>query len=219
MPTHVVIGANRGIGLELARQLHARGERVVAACRTANEALTPFARTLTGVDVTDDAAVAALADGLRDESVDVVWVVAGVLVRTTLDAPDPATCQRLFDVNTLGPLRVVSALRSQLGAGAKVALITSRMGSLADNDSGSHYAYRMSKAALNAAGVSLAVDLRPAGVAVALLHPGWVRTDMTGGRGLVDADESAAGLIARVDALTLETSGSFWHMNGERLPW
>ena len=98
-------------------------------------------------------------------------------------------------------------------------MITSRMGSLSDNTSGGSYGYRMSKAALNAASVSLAQDLAPKQIAVAILHPGWVRTEMTGGNGLCEPSESARGLIARIDELTAETSGSFWHANGERLPW
>jgi NAD(P)-dependent dehydrogenase (short-subunit alcohol dehydrogenase family) len=100
-----------------------------------------------------------------------------------------------------------------------VAIVTSRMGSIEDNTSGGRYGYRMSKCAVNMAGRSLAHDLKDAGVAVAILHPGFVRTDMTGHQGLVDPPESAAGLIARIDELTLETSGGFWHANGERLPW
>jgi len=106
-----------------------------------------------------------------------------------------------------------------LGSGSKIAIITSRMGSVADNTSGSMYGYRMSKAAVNMAGVSLARDLKGRGIAVALLHPGYVRTDMTGGNGFIDAPEAASGLIARIDELSLETSGGFWHSNGDPLPW
>ena len=100
-----------------------------------------------------------------------------------------------------------------------MAIITSRMGSIADNNSGGRYGYRMSKAAVNMAGRSLATDLAGNGVAVVVLHPGFVRTEMTGFQGLIDSSESAAGLIDRIDQLTLETSGSFWHANGESLPW
>ena len=124
-----------------------------------------------------------------------------------------------FEVNSLGPLRVTAALRHRLRPGSKVGIVTSRMGSIADNTSGSAYGYRMSKAAVNAAGMSLALDLAPAGVAVVLLHPGYVRTQMTGGRGNWGPDESAAGLLTQLDRLTLETTGSFWHANGDSLPW
>jgi NAD(P)-dependent dehydrogenase (short-subunit alcohol dehydrogenase family) len=172
-----------------------------------------------GVDVGAGASVAELAASLGDRKVDILINCAGVLKRTTLDELDLDSVRQQFEINSIGPLRVTAALRPHLSSGAKVAIVTSRMGSIADNDSGSHYGYRASKAAANAVGKSLAVDLAPDGVAVALLHPGYVRTAMTQGNGLIDAKESAAGLIARMDELSLETSGSFWHMNGEVLPW
>jgi len=220
MSTTVITGSNRGIGFELARQCAARGDSVVAVCRTSSPELDRLGvRIEAAVDVTSDEAVAALAQRLADEEVHLLVNCAGILRRTTLEDLDFDSCRRQFEVNALGPLRVTKALLPRLARGAKVALITSRMGSIDDNTSGSHYAYRMSKAALNIAGVSLAHDLREREVAVAILHPGYVRTDMTEGRGFIAASESAAGLIARIDELTLETSGGFWHMNGERLPW
>ena len=100
-----------------------------------------------------------------------------------------------------------------------MALITSRMGSIADNDSGGSYGYRMSKSALNAAGKSLALDLASAGIAVGLFHPGWVSTDMTNHNGQISAEQSASMLLARIDRLNQENSGTFWHANGEVLPW
>ena len=124
-----------------------------------------------------------------------------------------------FELNAIAPLLLTRALAPRLDPGAKVALITSRMGSIGDNGSGGYYGYRMSKAALNAAGVSLAHDLKPRGVAVVILHPGSVRTDMTGGHGMIDADESARSLLQRIDELRLETTGRFLHQNGEVLPW
>jgi NAD(P)-dependent dehydrogenase (short-subunit alcohol dehydrogenase family) len=124
-----------------------------------------------------------------------------------------------MEVNALGPLRVTAALLPVLGEGSKIAIITSRMGSIGDNSSGSQYGYRMSKAAVNAAGVSLARDLRGRGVAVAIIHPGMVRTEMTSGHGIEPA-ESVRGILARIDALTLASSGSFWHATtGEVLTW
>jgi NAD(P)-dependent dehydrogenase (short-subunit alcohol dehydrogenase family) len=124
-----------------------------------------------------------------------------------------------FEVNALGALRAVAGLHTHIVRGGKIALITSRMGSIADNTSGGYYGYRMSKAALNAAGVSLARDMAAQQVAVAILHPGYVRTDMTANSGQIDAAESARGLIARIDELSLAKTGSFWHQNGEALPW
>ena len=219
MAVHLVVGANRGIGLGLVQQLRARGERVIATCRgdAGQLARLDDVEVISGVDITSNDAVSAFA--AQVPTIDVLWVVAGVLERTTLRDPQPQVCQRLLDVNAIGPLRVVSALQDRLAQGGTVALVTSRMGSVSDNTSGGSYAYRMSKAALNAAGKSMAVDLAEQRVTVLLLHPGWVRTDMTSGRGLVDVSESVAGLIARVDQLGFEASGSFWHMNGDPLPW
>ena len=116
-------------------------------------------------------------------------------------------------------LRVTQALRANLREGAKVALITSRMGSIADNSSGGAYGYRMSKAALNAAGKSLAHDLAGRGVSVAILHPGYVKTEMTSNHGSVEPDAAAADLLKRIDELSLATTGTFWHANGSVLPW
>jgi NAD(P)-dependent dehydrogenase (short-subunit alcohol dehydrogenase family) len=137
-----------------------------------------------------------------------------------LEDLDAEAIRRQFEVNALAPLLLVRALLEQLPRGAKVALMTSRMGSIDDNSSGGSYGYRMSKVALNIAGKSLAIDLQPRGIAVAILHPGLVRTRMINfnPNGITPA-ESVRGLLARIDALTLETSGSFWHANGQVLPW
>jgi NAD(P)-dependent dehydrogenase (short-subunit alcohol dehydrogenase family) len=123
-----------------------------------------------------------------------------------------------FRVNTLGPLRVTEALLDNLDAGSKVAIVSSRVGSIEDNSSGGHYGYRASKTAVNQIGMNLKHDLAPRGIAVGLLHPGLVATDMTGGQGIT-AKESAEGLIKRIDALNSENSGGFWHAEGYTLPW
>ena len=215
-----ITGANRGIGVELSRQYTERGDLVVAACRASSDELRELGvEVVEGVDVTDDAAVARLADALGGRTIDVLVNNAGVLSDESLDDLDFDRMRRQFEVNSLGPLRVTAALRGNLGRGSKVAIVTSRMGSIEDNTSGGRYGYRMSKAAVNMVGRSLAHDLKEAGVAVVILHPGFVRTDMTGGQGLVDPPESATGLIARIDELSLDTSGSFVHANGEPLPW
>lgn len=220
--TVLITGANRGIGLQLATLSSARGDTVIACCRHSSEALQALpVRVEENVDVTSDEAIQALAVRLAADgvSLDVLINNAGLLEYQTLDLLDFDSIRRQFEINSVGPLRVTRTLLEHLAPGAKVAIITSRMGSIADNTSGGAYGYRMSKAAVNAAARSLAIDLKPREVSVAILHPGWVRTDMTGHNGLVDADESARGLIARIDALDLATSGSFWHMNGEELPW
>lgn len=220
MTTICITGASRGIGLALARQYKDRGAHVVAACRKPSDALRALgAEVVGGIDVTSDSAVARLRKAIGTRHVDILINNAGLLSDESLDELDFERMRQQFEVNSLGPLRVTAALRSTLAPGAKVAIITSRMGSIDDNTSGGRYGYRMSKCAVNMAGRSLAHDLKDAGIAVVILHPGFVRTDMTGGQGLVDPAESAAGLIARIDELTLETSGSFRHANGENLPW
>ena len=219
MTTTLITGANRGIGLELARQLHARGEHVIATRRAPAPALDQLGVRQEKLEITESSSLTALAHSLGGTPIDTLILNAGVLRRSGLDDLDPQSIRLQFEVNALGPLRVVAALRNLLQPGGKVAIITSRMGSIQDNTSGGAYGYRMSKAAVNAAGKSLALDLRAQGVSVVLLHPGYVRTDMTGGRGNWDADEAAAALIARIDELSPEQSGHFVHANGEPLPW
>ncbi len=217
---HIVItGCNRGIGLELVRQYVERGDAVTAVCRNASEALAATgARVIDGVDVADDAGVARLAENLGDERIDVLLNNAGILISDTLDTLDFDAMLEQYRVNTLGPLRVTRALRRGLANGSTVAIVSSRVGSIDDNGSGNNYGYRASKTAVNMVGTNLKHDLSADGVAVAILHPGLVATDMTGGTGIEPAD-AARGLIARIDELTLDTSGGFWHAEGYRLPW
>jgi NAD(P)-dependent dehydrogenase (short-subunit alcohol dehydrogenase family) len=219
MAVVLVTGANKGIGLELSRQLKARSDEVIAACRKSSKALDALGvRVETGVEVSDDASIAALKTKLGDTKLDLLINNAGILEREGLSEMSFESIERQLQVNALGPLRVTTALLPLLREGGKVAIITSRMGSIADNGSGGYYGYRMSKAAVNAAGVSLAHDLKGRGVAVALLHPGMVNTDMTH-HGIPPA-ESVRGLLARIDALNLQNTGRFWHATtGEILPW
>lgn len=218
--TIVVTGANRGIGLQLARIWHERGDNVIAVCRSPSEALKELGvRIFDNIDVTRGEDIEALCQALGDEPVDVLYNNAGILSDESLDNMDWGRIQRQFEVNSLGPLRVTHALLDHMGEGGKVAMMTSRMGSMTDNTSGGRYGYRMSKAALNAVGKSLAMDLKPRGIAVAILHPGFVQTDMTGNQGNLKPDEAAAGLVRRVDELNLENTGTFWHSDGSILPW
>lgn len=218
--TALITGANRGIGLELCRKLVERGDRVIAACRSAsNELHSLGVRVEEGVDVTSDDSIAHLVRRLEGLPIDLLINNAGILTRESLDHLDFEAVRWQFEVNAVGPLRVSHGLVPQMGPGSKIGIVTSRMGSIADNTSGSRYGYRMSKAAVNMAGVSLARDLSERGIAVALLHPGYVRTGMTGGQGMVNPDEAAGGLLARMDSLSMDNSGSFWHANGESLPW
>lgn len=220
MGISVVTGANRGIGLELARQLKARGASVVAVCRKGSPELDALGvRVESGIDVTEPAAGSDLAERLAVDDIDLLIQNAGMLAPDSLDTVDLVKLRAQFELNAIAPLMLTRALAARLHKGSKVALITSRMGSIADNGSGGYYGYRMSKAALNAAGVSLAHDLKPRGVAVVMLHPGSVRTEMTRGHGMIEADESVRGLLQRIDELQLETSGRFLHQSGEALPW
>jgi NAD(P)-dependent dehydrogenase (short-subunit alcohol dehydrogenase family) len=220
MGVAVVTGANRGIGLELARQLAQRGASVVAVCRGRSPELDALGvRVEGGIDVTDPAAWTKLAGNLAHDDIDLLIQNAGVLLPDSLDDVEADRVRAQFAINAIAPLFLTRALVPRLRTGSKVALITSRMGSIGDNGSGGYYGYRMSKAALNAAGVSLAHDLKPRGVAVVILHPGSVRTEMTRGHGMIEADESVRGLLKRIDELRLETTGRFLHQNGEVLPW
>lgn len=221
MATCLITGANRGIGMAYCRQLQARGDSVIAVCRAASPELEQLGvRIEAGVDLTAEDAVADLVRRLDGLPLDVVIHNAGVLERTSLERLDPASLRRQFELNAVAPLRLTQALLSQLQRGSKLVLMSSRMGSIADNSSGGSYGYRMSKVALGMAGKSLALDLRPRGIAVAVLHPGLVSTRMTGftSQG-ISAEEAVRGLLQRIDALTLENSGSFWHANGSVLPW
>lgn len=221
--TALVTGSSRGIGLEFCTQLQQRGFDVIATCRSATPALQALGvEVIEHVEVSDPDSLHQLVAKLDGRKID--WLInnagiAGGLGLNDISATAIASFKRMFEVNSLGPLLVTNALMNNLSKGSKVGLVTSRMGSIADNDSGGSYAYRMSKAALNAAGKSLSIDLKPQGIAVAILHPGWVRTDMTSHGGLINTDESVDGLLKRMDALELSNSGTFWHTNGEELPW
>jgi len=221
MATYLVTGSNRGIGYEYCRQLQARGDRVIAVCRSASAELKQLGvRVEEGIDITSDTSVAALGDRLDNTQIDVLINNAGILKRVTLEDLDFESIREQFEVNALGPLRVTHALLPLLKTGSKIVMMTSRMGSIGDNTSGSSYGYRMSKVALSMASKSLAHDLKPRGIAVAILHPGLVQTRMTNfTSGGITSEESVKGLLARIDELTLENTGTFWHANGEVLPW
>ena len=221
MATYLITGANRGIGYEYCRQLQAKGETVIAVCRSASQELQQLGvQVEAGIDITSDASVADLQTRLDNTPIDGLINNAGILKRVTLENLDFDSIRQQFETNALGPLRITHALLPNLKAGSKIVLMTSRMGSIGDNTSGSSYGYRMSKVALSMAGKALAHDLKPRGIAVAILHPGLVQSRMTNfTTGGITPEESVRGLLARIDELTLENTGTFWHANGEILPW
>jgi NAD(P)-dependent dehydrogenase (short-subunit alcohol dehydrogenase family) len=220
MSTWVVTGANRGIGLEICTQLKARGDGVLAVCRKSSPELDALGvKVVSGVDTTSADAPELVMKALGDQSIDVLVNNAGLLVPDALGALDVDTMRKQYDVNTLAPLRLTAGMLSRIHAGSLVALVSCGAGSIGENGSGGLYGYRMSKAALNMAGVSLARDLAPKNIMVVLLHPGFIRTGMTGGAGNDDPPVAAKGLIAQIDELTPARSGKFFHANGEELPW
>jgi short-subunit dehydrogenase len=221
MATYLITGANRGIGYEFCRQLQTLGHSVIAVCRTASDELQQLGvQVEEGIDITSDESVAILRSRLSHTEISVLINNAGILHRVTLENLDFDSIREQFEVNALGPLRVTHALLPNLTTGSKVILMTSRMGSIEDNTSGGSYGYRMSKVALSMAGKSLAHDLNSRGIAVAILHPGLVQTRMTNfTSGGITPEQSVKGLLARIDELNLANSGTFWHSNGEVLPW
>jgi NAD(P)-dependent dehydrogenase (short-subunit alcohol dehydrogenase family) len=215
----LVTGCNRGIGLELCRLYKERGDQVIGVCRSASSELTGLGvRVIDGVDVSDERGIDRLKEALGDQAIDILLNNAGILRGDRFDSLDFDGMIEQFRVNSLGPLRVTQGLAENLHEGSKVAIVSSRVGSIADNSSGNNYGYRMSKSAVNMAGMNLRHDLEPRGIAVALLHPGLVATEMTGGQGIKPVD-AASGLVARIDELNLENTGSFWHAEGYALPW
>lgn len=227
MAMWLITGADRGIGEAMCRQLKARGDAPIAACFGDSLTLSALGiEVVEGIDVTSAAAVAKLVNQLAQRRVDVLVHNAGLVIERALGHLDFEALQQEYAVNTLGPLRVTQALLTLMSGGSKIGLVTSRVGSLGENRSGGLYGYRMSKAAANMAGLNLSHDLKSRGIAVICLHPGSVRTQMTAGLAdqatvgmLVEPEVAASGLIARLDELTIETTGTFRHANGETLPW
>ncbi len=231
MSTLLVTGANRGLGLEVARQYAADGWRVYAACRDpgAAEDLRRLAAEYSGrisvvaLDVTDLASARAAAQALAGTPIDVLINNAGVGSprNQKLGSLDYAAWARVLDVNTLGPMRVTEAFLEHLAAGGekKVVTITSGMGSIADNGSGGSYAYRSSKAAVNMVVKSLSLDLAPRGITCIVMNPGWVRTDMGGPGGKISPADSIAGMKRVIAKLKPADTGKFFNYDGGAYPW
>ncbi len=232
MPTTLITGANRGLGLEFVKQYAADGWRVHACCRNPEhaEALSRLAAESNGnilihsLDVADFRQIDRLTNALNEEAIDLLINNAGIYPDrgySEFGDTDYAAWMLGFQVNAMAPLKMVEAFikhiqRSQL---KKIALITSKMGSLDDNGSGGYYVYRSSKSALNMVAKSLSIDLAPRGIAVALLHPGWVKTDMGGPDAWITPEQSIAGMRQVIERVTLADSGVFYAYDGQRVPW
>ena len=216
----VITGANRGIGLAMATLFKAQGDKVYGLCRQTSTALDALdVNIISGVDVATDKGLTVMVDALNHIKVDVLVCNAGILRDEQLPQLNVDTIREQFEVNAIAPLRVVESLLSNLVSGSKVAMITSRMGSITDNCSGGRYGNRMSKAALNAASMSLAKDLASQNIAVGIYHPGYVQTDMVNHGGDISAEIAATRIIGLIQTLSTEESGVFRHSNGEVLPW
>jgi NAD(P)-dependent dehydrogenase (short-subunit alcohol dehydrogenase family) len=227
MTTILITGANRGIGLALAETFIARGDRVIATMRdpfrlpdllkTAPRALC----AVIGMEVTDQRSVDRAAASVK-EPIDVLINNAGVYGSRTDSSleVDLGTFAEVLAVNTLAPIRVARAFLPQLrqSKAPRILTISSQMGALSGSASGS-IAYRTSKAAVNKAMQVVASDLSADGIAVAVAHPGWVQTDMGGGGADLTAEQSARGLIALIDRLTLKETGQFFRWDGTTHPW
>ncbi|MDO7086437.1 SDR family oxidoreductase [Pseudocolwellia sp. AS88] len=218
--TVVITGANRGIGLAMAKIFKSEGYNVYGICRNTSTELEQLGiNVVNDVDVATSAGIANMKKALTGVFIDVLICNAGILRDESLSDLNLDTIREQFEVNAIAPLNIVDTLQSNLVEGSKVAMITSRMGSIADNGSGGRYGYRMSKAALNAAAMSLSKDLYSQGVSVGIYHPGYVQTDMVNNSGDISANEAASRIIGLIDSLSLEETGVFKHSNGELLPW
>lgn len=226
MPTILITGANRGIGKELAALYEEDGWRVISTCRHPAQAKGVAGEVLP-LDVTDPDSVADLKAELGNAAIDVLWNNAGVYLDK---GSEPGSInyndwEETLRVNTLGPIRVAEAFMDNVAVSNLriMAFTSTRVGSIGDNTSGGSYAYRTSKTALNMAVKNLSVDLAPRRITCMLLHPGWVRTDLGGPNGLIDARTGAMGMKGVVDEATVVShmnhTGRFFNYTGEDIPW
>ena len=221
MSTFLITGSNRGIGLELCKQINMRGDNVIATCRKSSPELKSLGvRIEENIDITYSESIVNLRNNLAGVELDCLINNAGIAEYNTFEDLDLSSILHQFKINALAPLSLTKSLVSLLSKNSKIAFITSRMGSIGDNTSGSSYGYRMSKVALSMAAKSLSKDLLKDNIYVAILHPGLVSTRMTGfTKSGITPEESANGLLKRIDQLNEANTGTFWHANGDVLPW
>jgi NAD(P)-dependent dehydrogenase (short-subunit alcohol dehydrogenase family) len=222
MPTVLIVGGSRGIGLEFSNQYADAGWNVHATCRKLDAGLSPAVNWHL-LEVTDQPSIDSLAAALHPQPIDLLLLCAGLMGPRDMrpEAIDRATWSNILAVNTMAPLAIAGALRPHLkwGQGRKLIALSSRLGSMTENVSGSLYIYRSSKAALNAIWRSLALDMKQDELICTLFHPGWVRTEMGGPNGEISAEESVAGMRHLIEKLTLEDSGKFFNYDGTPMPW
>jgi NAD(P)-dependent dehydrogenase (short-subunit alcohol dehydrogenase family) len=222
MSTAVVVGASRGLGLEWVKQLKSTYTNVIGTTRSGNCDALDAVHTLK-LNVSSPEGIAGLKaalDKLGVKKIDLLVNNAGVLSVEDLNSKNLASGMlQQFQTNSMGPILVIQEVLPLLGEGSKIVNVTSRMGSIEDNDSGSYYGYRMSKAALNAATKSVALDLKPKGITAIVIHPGFIRTEMTGNRGDMNADEAVSRMMSVVKGIRIENTGTFYHRDGQTLPW
>jgi len=222
--TVLITGANRGIGLELARQFAAGGWRVIGTARKPDAAqeLRGVAWKVVPLDVTDPVSVDQMAQELAGTPIDLLINNAGIQpLMWTLEEVDFDDFEHALAVNTTGPVRVTRALLPNLRAGMlrEIVNVTTNLSSIAENTEGGFYGYRESKAALNMFTKSLAVDLGPEGFTCIVLHPGWVRTDLGGPQAPLAVEDSVRGMISVIEGLTSADNGAFFTYAGERMAW
>jgi len=232
MKTALITGTNRGIGLDLTRQLLEAGWHVHATARDpqssdelqALKADHPVALDLHALDLGDAGAIDALSRQLADESID--WLInnAGIYGPRGVafgNVSDVSAWQEVFRINSIAPMLVMQAFAEQVARSGerKIGILSSKVGSMGDNGSGGGYIYRSSKAAVNAVIKSASIDLEPRGINVAALHPGWVRTEMGGPNAEISTSESASGLIRNMAQLSEADRGRFIDINGTTIPW
>ncbi len=230
MSTILITGSNRGIGLELVKQYAEQGWHVLACCRqpdnsTALQQLTSAHENISlyTLDITNAQQLAKLSKQLEHTAIDILFNNAGIYGQNDayFGHTDEQKWLDTFRVNTIAPFKVTEAFIDHVANSElkTVAVMSSKMGSMADNGSGGSYVYRSSKAALNASFVSAAIDLKPRGVKVAILHPGWVKTDMGGPNAEISTEQCVFQLRKTLSKLTMDSSGSFFEIDGSIIPW
>ena len=230
MSVILLTGANRGLGLELARQYAKDNWRVIACCRDPenarelNELATVMPQlTLHQLDVQNPRHLKSLADKFKGQPIDILLNNAGIYgqVDATFGNTNIDRWLNTFHINTIAPMKIMEAFVDNVAASELriIASMSSKMGSIADNGSGGSYVYRSSKAALNMVMASAAIDLQPRGITSVILHPGWVRTDMGGPQGELSVTESVAALRHTLAGITSKDNGSFFEIDGSIIPW